>query len=168
MASNQHKNLKDANRHFPKGFETASNNTFLGKGNGSSYDDQEGALSWDYAYDCKILSFGSTTTAISVANNLDYINMPYKFRLLEVRASVFSSAEGMTTIDIKEDGVSILSTALTIDAGDTSSTTATTPVVISDFELADNSKITIDVTSIGDSETGAQGLKVYLIGYRQT
>ena len=168
MASNQHRNLNDANRHFPKGFETAENNTFLGKGGGSTYDNQEGDLSWDYVYDCKILSFGSTTTSVSVANNLDYINMPYKFRLLEVRASVFNSAEGATTIDIKEGGVSILSTALTIDAGETSSTTAETPAVISDFELADDSRITIDVTSIGDAEAGAQGLKVYLIGYRQT
>ena len=35
MAANEHKNLSDANRHNPKGFETALNDTVLGKGIGS-------------------------------------------------------------------------------------------------------------------------------------
>ena len=32
MAANEHKNLTDVNRHNPKGFETANNDTVLSKG----------------------------------------------------------------------------------------------------------------------------------------
>ena len=36
MAANEHKNLSDVNRHNPKGFEVATNNTVLSKTVGSS------------------------------------------------------------------------------------------------------------------------------------
>ena len=46
MASNEHKNLNDANRHNPKGFEVAYNNTVLCKGIGSDATLQDGNLAW--------------------------------------------------------------------------------------------------------------------------
>tara|TARA_R100000664_G_scaffold27680_2_gene38515 strand:- start:560 stop:1198 length:639 start_codon:yes stop_codon:yes gene_type:complete len=46
MASNEHKNLNDANRHNPKGFEIATNNTVLCKGIGSSATLTDGNLAW--------------------------------------------------------------------------------------------------------------------------
>ena len=46
MAANEHKNLNDANRHNPKGFESATNNTVLCKGIGSSATLTDGNLSW--------------------------------------------------------------------------------------------------------------------------
>ena len=45
MALSEHKNLQDANRHNPKGFETAQNNTILTKGNGTPGLD-DGSLEW--------------------------------------------------------------------------------------------------------------------------
>ena len=36
MAANEHKNLSDINRHNPKGFEAATNNTVLSKSIGTS------------------------------------------------------------------------------------------------------------------------------------
>jgi hypothetical protein len=65
-------------------------------------------------------------------------------------------------VDINESGSTILSTKLTIDNTETTSTTAATPAVISDTALADNAVITIDIDQIGDGT--AAGLKVYLIG----
>jgi len=46
MAANEHKNLKDVNRHNPKGFETATNNTVLSKDIGSSATLSDGTLEW--------------------------------------------------------------------------------------------------------------------------
>tara|TARA_R110000824_G_scaffold97931_2_gene233750 strand:+ start:254 stop:895 length:642 start_codon:yes stop_codon:yes gene_type:complete len=46
MAANEHKNLSDINRHNPKGFETATNDTTLSKGAGSSATGTDGNLIW--------------------------------------------------------------------------------------------------------------------------
>ena len=46
MAQNEHKNLNDANRHNPKGFEAATNSTVLSKGAGSSATLTDGNLLW--------------------------------------------------------------------------------------------------------------------------
>jgi hypothetical protein len=93
--------------------------------------------------------------------------MPYAFTLTAVRASLTTagSTSGVTTIDINEGASSILSTKITIDQGELTSTTAATAPVISDASLADDAKITIDIDGLsgGASETG---LKVTLIGYK--
>ena len=46
MAANEHKNLDNANRHNPKGFETATNNTVLSKNIGTSATLTDGNLVW--------------------------------------------------------------------------------------------------------------------------
>jgi len=46
MAANEHKNLSSANRHNPKGFETAINNTVLSKDIGTSATGTDGNLEW--------------------------------------------------------------------------------------------------------------------------
>jgi hypothetical protein len=46
MAANEHKNLSDANRHNPKGFEIATNDTVLSKSIGSGSTDTDGSLSY--------------------------------------------------------------------------------------------------------------------------
>ena len=46
MAANEHKNLTSANRHNPKGFESAENETVLSKGAGSSTEARDGLLQW--------------------------------------------------------------------------------------------------------------------------
>ena len=91
--------------------------------------------------------------------------MPYAFTLTAVRASLSTAqASGSTfTVDINENGTTILSTKLTIDNTEKTSTTATTPPVISDSSLADDAEITIDIDQVGTA--GAKGLKVALIGY---
>ena len=90
--------------------------------------------------------------------------MPYAFTLSGVRASLTTAqASGsLFTVDINESGASILSTKLTIDNTEKTSTTAATPPVISDINLADDAEITIDIDQVGDGS--AKGLKVYLIG----
>ena len=46
MAANEHKNLSDINRHNPKGFENAINDTILSKSAGSSATGTDGNLIW--------------------------------------------------------------------------------------------------------------------------
>jgi hypothetical protein len=104
------------------------------------------------------------TTALTTGTAKVTFRMPYAFTLTGVRASVTTAPTGsVLTVDINEGGVSILSTLLTIDATEKTSTTAATPVVISDSSLADDAEITIDIDTVGSTIAGA-GLKVYLIG----
>jgi hypothetical protein len=66
-------------------------------------------------------------------------------------------------IDIGVEGASILSTEINIDDGQKTSTTSSTPAIISSPSLSDDAEITIDVDQVGSSVAG-QGLKVTLIG----
>ena len=93
------------------------------------------------------------------------IRMPYAFTLTGVRAylATAQASGSILTVDINKGGVSILSTKLTIDNGEKTSTTATTPTVISDTALADDAEITFDIDQVG---SGGAGLKIILIGHR--
>lgn len=101
-------------------------------------------------------------TALTTGTAKLTFRMPYAMNLTAVRASLTTgSSSGVVTVDINEAGTSVLSTKLSIDAGELTSTTAATPAVISDAALADDAEITIDIDAAG---TGAKGLKVTLIG----
>lgn len=92
--------------------------------------------------------------------------IPHGMTVTEVRASVLTAPTGAPIIvDINEAGVSILSTKLSIDATEKTSTTATTAPVISDATLADDAEITVDIDQVGSTIPGT-GLKIVLIGYR--
>ncbi len=94
------------------------------------------------------------------------IRMPHAMTLTEVRANVNTAPTGsVLTVDINESGATVLSTKLTIDATELTSTTAATPPVISDADLADDAEITIDIDGVGSTIAG-KGLKVWLIGVR--
>lgn len=67
---------------------------------------------------------------------------------------------GLATIDIKEAGVSILSTKITIDSVEKSSATAATFPVISDTSIAGSAVVTFDITGI--HTTPAKGLTVWI------
>lgn len=105
------------------------------------------------------------TTALTTGVAKATFRVPFAMTLTAVRASVTTAPTGANlVVDINEGGVSILSTKLSIDATEKTSTTATTPPVISDSSLADDAEMTIDIDQIGSTIAGA-GLKVWLIGY---
>jgi len=106
------------------------------------------------------------TTALTTGTAKATFRMPFAMTLTEVRANVNTAPAGSTIIvDINESGTTILSTKLTIDSGEKTSTTAATAAVISDTALADDAEITIDIDQVGSSTAG-KGLKVWLIGKR--
>lgn len=114
---------------------------------------------------CIPIACGDETTAIATGTAKVTFRMPFAFTLTDVRASVTTAptGSGNLTIDVNEGGTTILSTKLTFDASEKTTTTAATPRVISDTSLADDAEITIDVDAVSGTVTGA-GLKVYLIG----
>ena len=112
------------------------------------------------------LAASDETTALTAGTAKVTFRMPHAMTLTAVRASLTTAqASGsIFTVDINESGTSILSTKLTIDNTEKTSTTAATPAVISDTALADDAEITIDIDQIGDGT--ATGLKITLIGTR--
>lgn len=104
------------------------------------------------------------TTALTAGSAKVTFRMPYAMQLNSVRASLTTAqtSGSLLTVDINALGSSILSTKLTLDNTEKTSTTAATPAVISTASLPDDAEITIDIDQIGDGT--AKGLKVYLIG----
>ena len=127
----------------------------------------DGKANWDYLPTEIQLAVSDETTALTAGTGKITFRMPYAMTVTEVRASlaVAGATSGLTTIDINENGVSILSTKLTIDLTEKTSTTATTPAVISDTALADDAEITVDIDAISGGAT-EKGLKVLIKGYR--
>jgi hypothetical protein len=111
-----------------------------------------------------VVAASDETTALTAGTAKITFRMPRAVILTAVRASLTTAqASGsIFTVDINEAGTSILSTKLTIDNTEKTSTTAATPPVISDTALADDAEITIDIDQIGNGT--ATGLKVALIG----
>lgn len=113
-----------------------------------------------------VIAASDESTALATGTGKVTFRMPYAMTLTEVRASLTTAqSSGSTfTVDINESGASILSTKLTIDNTEKTSTTAATPAVISDADLADDAEITVDIDQIGNGT--AKGLKITLIGVK--
>lgn len=136
-----------------------TNNQVL-KTNGS------GVLSW-VSIPCEVqLACSDETTALTAGTAKVTFRMPYAMTVTAVRASLTTAqtSGNIFTVDINENGTTILSTKLTIDNTEKTSTTAATAPVISDSSLADDAEITIDIDQIGDGT--AKGLKITIIGTR--
>ncbi len=105
------------------------------------------------------------TTALTAGTGKVTFRMPYAMTLTAVRASLTTAqtSGSIFTVDINDGGTTILSTKLTIDNTEKTSTTAATAPVLSDTALADDAEITVDIDQIGDGT--AKGLKIWLIGY---
>lgn len=113
-----------------------------------------------------VIASSDESTALTTGTAKVTFRMPYAFTLSAVRASLTTAqtSGSIFTVDINEGGASILSTKLTIDNTEKTSTTAATAAVISDVSLADDAEITVDIDQVGDGT--AKGLKVVLIGSR--
>jgi len=113
-----------------------------------------------------IVAASDETTALTTGTSKITFRMPYAFTVSAVRASLTTAqtSGSIFTVDINDSGTTILSTKLTIDNTEKTSTTAATAAVISDTTLADDAEITVDIDQVGDGT--AKGLKVTLIGTR--
>jgi hypothetical protein len=111
-----------------------------------------------------VIACSDETTSLTTGTAKVTFRAPFAFSLTTVKASLSTaSSSGLVTVDINENGSTLLSTKLSIDANEKTSTTAATPAVISDAAIADDAEITIDIDAAG---TGARGLKVLMAGTR--
>lgn len=123
-------------------------------------------LAIDAKTECIAIALGDETTATAAATEVATFHMPYPFTLTDVILGVTTAPTGaVMTADLNEAGSTVLSTKVTIDAGEKTSGTAATPPVISDATLAANALMTVDIDGVGSTVAGA-GAKIYLIGYQ--
>lgn len=125
----------------------------------------DGKTNWAYLpYDFPF-AVSDETTALTAGTNKVSVRLPRAMVLTSVRASLVTAqtSGSIFTVDINQDGTSILSTKLTIDNTEKTSKTAVTAPVLSTTSLTDDAEITVDIDQIGDGT--AKGLKIYLIGY---
>lgn len=146
-------------------FSSSQIKTILGIStlSGSNTGDETTATLKTKIDECLSFALSDETTNLIVGNLISF-RMPYAMTLSEVRISVNDAPTVSSLIvDVKESGVSIFSTLVSIDASELTSVTAATPAVISDPNLADDALITINTTQIGGGNAG-KGLKLLLKG----
>ena len=142
----------------------------LGAGTAGKFLTTQGTSS-NPTYTNPTLSFIVSLTAedgdATVADDLAQIRMPFAFELSELPRAFCNTAPTGANLqfDITEAGSTIFSTKLEIDATEKTSTTATTPCVLSDTTLADDAIISFNCDQIGSTVAGA-GVKLVLIGYQ--
>ena len=131
----------------------------LQKTSGTDYDADWETLS---TADIYVIACSDETTALTTGTGKVTFRMPSAGTLTAVKATVTTAPVGSALIvDINEAGTTLLSTKLSIDDGEKTSSTAATPAVISDSALANDAEITIDIDQVGSGTAGA-GLKVTL------
>lgn len=119
-----------------------------------------------YVTEAFCVAASDETTAITTGTAKITFRMPYAFTLTAIRASVNTAPTGSTIIiDANEAGSTILSTKLSIDASELTSTTAASAAVISDAAFADDAEVTLDFDQVGSTIAG-KGVKVCFIGHQ--
>ena len=113
-----------------------------------------------------VIACGAEDESLTTGTKVTF-RLPFAFTVTEVRASLTTAGTGanLVTVMFEQNGTDILSTAITIDASELTSTTAAAQPVISTSALTDDASIDCDVDQI-DSGGASKGLKMYLIGYK--
>ena len=111
-----------------------------------------------------VMGFALTdeTSALTTGQKIA-TDMPVSMNVKRVYASV-GTAGGTSaiTIDVEDEGVSILNAVLSLSAGSNNAETSTFTGAASNYQLTKGDALTIDVDAIDDGT--ARSLKVYLIG----
>jgi len=117
----------------------------------------------------KEIALSDMITALANTVDAGYFRVYAPFRVLVFYASVRTvSSSGVVTVDINVNGVSILSTKLTIDANEKDNTTAAIPYVLvgspapAFYDFIVGQEVTFDIDTSG---TGAKGLVLYMVGF---
>lgn len=115
-----------------------------------------------------IIPVTGETVTVSAGEGAMTFRAPFAMKISDVRGSLVTAqtSGSVLTIDINVSGVSILSTKLTFDNTEKTTTTATTPKVLTSnsIEVDDDEEITIDIDQVGDGT--AAGLKITLYAVR--
>lgn len=139
--------------------------TILNDGNTATVTNKTIASSTNVLDSCLIYAVGDDFSNLTTGTGKLTFRMPYAMTVTAVRMNLVTAATGGTlaTVDINEEGTTILSTKLTTDASEKTSTTAATAAVVSDSSLADDAEITVDIDAVGNTTPG-NGLKIQICG----
>jgi len=139
---------------------------FLPKLSGDADTVLDGNGVYSRIIECIGISPSDETTDLITGTSKVTFRAPYDFTITDIKASLTSAATGSSLIaDVNVNGSSILSTKLSIDAGEKTSKTAAVPPVLSSTTLTDDDEISVDIDQVG-STFGGRGLKIYILGYR--
>ena len=124
------------------------------------------AVAYDQLLIPLVLAVGDETTAITAGTSKYTIVAPHNMTLTSftpfISLSTAQTSGSLLTVDINVNGVSFLSTKITIENTERSSMFAPVTPVKTTSTINQNQIITIDVDVVGDGT--AKGLKVYLRG----
>lgn len=117
--------------------------------------------------ECFVIACSDNTTALAVGVVKTIPNFPYSLRLvgIELGLRVAQATGALLTVDVKVNGVSVLSTLATLDNTETKSNTAATQPVLSKYEILKGDKVEFEITQLG-ATSAARGLTVNLLGYQ--
>jgi hypothetical protein len=113
-----------------------------------------GGVSVSARRDAYVIPMADLVSSVSASTLIpkQSIRMPFAWTITGVRGFLYTPQTGgdLVTIDIKVNGSSILSTLLTFDNGERTTTTAGTPAVLNTNTIADDAKVDLYCTQIGD------------------
>lgn len=111
-----------------------------------------------------VIPLSDTTSNLTTGTGVNFLrDQLHKMKIYNVGAYCSTAPTGAAIqVDINLTGTgSILSTPITIDAGEKSSTTAATPPVISTSIIPADGELTFDIDQVGSTVAGV-GLYVYI------
>jgi hypothetical protein len=112
------------------------------------------------------VALGDETTAHTTGTSKVTFRNPYNqsWTITGIKLSANTAPTGSTAVvDVNKNGTTILSTKLSLDAGEKTSITAASQPVLTGATIAADDEITIDIDQVGSTVAGA-GFKVYFIG----
>lgn len=131
-----------------------------------SVDTRIGSVDTAAKIESVIVALSDETTDVSAGSAKATFRAPFAMTLTDVRAHATLPTSGSKAqFDVNVAGTSVFSAALTMDAGELTSTTAESSFILASAAIADDDQIVIDVDSVGATAAG-QGFKVTLIGTR--
>tara|TARA_Y100000310_G_scaffold331181_1_gene404291 strand:+ start:524 stop:1060 length:537 start_codon:yes stop_codon:yes gene_type:complete len=150
-------------------YDTARIRKAIGNNSATLFSDSSEASGnkWDYPTTSFVVACSSESDDLETGDDKVQFRMPFQFELTDIIANVNVNPTGADLhVMVQEDGSDIMSgNGIEIDAGETTSESATTQPTITDSTLAFNSIISVDLDQVGSTLTGS-GLKINFIGYR--
>jgi len=122
---------------------------------------------YDYPTSSFVLACSTETDDLETGDDKVQFRIPYGFELTDITGNVNTASVGADIhVMVQLDGVDIMSgNGVEIDAGETTSETASTQPTITTTTLVSNGIVSVDLDQVGSSTAGA-GLKLNFIGYR--
>ena len=123
------------------------------------------APNWATDFETIGVACSDMTTAITTGEKVKF-DVPFNFIVTRVYASIATAPTGSAlTLDVEDEGTSILNAVLSISASANNAETSTFAGAASSYTFTKGDLISIDVDSVGSTIAGA-GLIVFLEGYR--